>query len=314
MWRTGGTYLAFSLRERNPVALFYEPLHEDFSKFTREEWDRFSEPVVAVDRRHPVKSFRYLTDYPFLPGAGVVGHRERFAFRRFVLGARCEAPELAAYLDGLARFAVETGRRPLFKFCRGFLRQAWIKARLNPVTVYLARKPQGMRASYARFGAGVYFYSAYLRILSLNRAEPIFAPVHDFVAASHPDYAGAEEALLGSVALAGTVSPETNDDVFLFFWALALAAHADPDALTLDVGALGADARSRGETAEALARHTGLSVDLSDARALDAGETEISRFRRPEFGYWLRGALGGAPLDTRRFPPAIMRQFETLLA
>ena len=42
MWRTGGTYLAFMLRERNPVALFYEPLHEDYSRFAKAEWDGFS--------------------------------------------------------------------------------------------------------------------------------------------------------------------------------------------------------------------------------------------------------------------------------
>jgi hypothetical protein len=31
MWRTGGAYLAFACREQVPVALFYEPLHEDYS-------------------------------------------------------------------------------------------------------------------------------------------------------------------------------------------------------------------------------------------------------------------------------------------
>ena len=313
MWRTGGTYLAFSLRERNPVALFYEPLHEDFSKFTREEWDRFSEPAVAAARRHPVKSFHYLSDYPFLSGAGVAGHREEFAFRRFVLVADADAPDLADYLAGLMRHASTTGRRSLFKFCRGFLRQSWLKARLDPITVYLARKPEGMRASYARIGAGAYFYSGYLRILALNRNEPILAPVHEFVAASHRDYADADEARIDSVALAGTVSPETIGDVFLFFWALALAAHADPEVLTLDAAALGADARSRAEGAKALARHAGLDVDLSDALALDAGNTEISRFRQPEFGRFLRRALEGARLDTRGFSAAIARQFEALL-
>ena len=39
MWRTGGTYLAFKLRERNPLAMFYEPLHEDYSDHTRAEFD-----------------------------------------------------------------------------------------------------------------------------------------------------------------------------------------------------------------------------------------------------------------------------------
>ncbi|MDE3176445.1 MAG: hypothetical protein KGM15_10130, partial [Pseudomonadota bacterium] len=239
MWRTGGTYLAFMLRERNPLALFYEPLHEDYSRHTQADWDRFAAAGDAATRGHPAKSFHYLTDYPFLPGAGVVGHEPRFAFQRFALGRDDEAPELAAYLNGLVDHARRLGRRPLFKFCRGFLRQRWLEARLDPVTVYLARRPGGMLASYARIGP--YFLAGYLRIVAENRNAPLFAPIHQRLATAHPDYGAADEALRASDRYAATVPAPVRRDVFLFFWALALAANARPDILLLDAAALGGD-------------------------------------------------------------------------
>ena len=314
MWRTGGTYLSFALREQNPVALFYEPLHEDYSKFTQAEWDGFAASGAEVARGHPTKSFHYLTDYPFLSGAGVAGHRPEFAYRGFVLGERDEAPELRAYLEGLLRHAAEIGRRPLFKFCRAFLRQAWLNRTFQPITVYLARCAAGMAASYARIGDGAYFYSGLLRVLSENRAAPLLADAYAAVARAHPEFSAADEALTASASLAGVVSAETREDVFLFFWALALAAHGDPGVLILDAAAFGADARSRAESEAALRRHTGLAVDLGEAVALDQPSPEPMRFRRPEvFAGLLREALRGFPLDDRAIPASMARQLAALV-
>ncbi|HXT08683.1 MAG TPA: hypothetical protein VN715_17330 [Roseiarcus sp.] len=314
MWRTGGTYLAFALREQNPAALFYEPLHEDYSRRTKADWDGFAAAGAGASRGHPAKSFHYLTDFPFVAGGGVRGHRDEFAFRRFLLARGDAAPELAAYLSGLVESAA--GRRPLFKFCRGFLRQPWLEARLGPVTVYLARHPAGMMTSYARIGGGDYFYSAYLRILKENRGEPILAPIYDAIARLHPDYGQADAAAAGD-RLAGTVAPQARRDLFLLFWALALACHAAPHILTLDANALGADAGSRAESEEALRSRTGLAVDLADAAPLDPGEAAALNFHRPDaFGPWLRQAVAArAPgFDASRAPPPLRRQLEALLA
>ena len=314
MWRTGGTYLAFALREQNPVALFYEPLHEDYSKYTEAEWDGFAAAGAEAPRGHPAKSFHYLTDFPFSPGKGVVGHRPEFAFRQFALGEDDEAPELGAYLTGLLRHAATQGRRPLFKFCRGFLRQRWLRTVLDPVSVFLARCPAGMAASYARIGGGAYFYSGYLRVLVDNRTDPHFAELHRFVAQAHPEYASAGEALAASDRLLLTVSQETREDVFLFFWALALAANADSDILILDANALGADAASRAKSAEALRHHIGLKVDLSDAVPLDRGSPEILQFRRPDvYGRLLDSLIGDSRLDFAAVPSSILRQLAALV-
>jgi hypothetical protein len=313
MWRTGGTYLVFALREQNPVALFYEPLHEDYSKYSKAEWDAFAAAGAQAPRGHPSKSFHYLSDYPFLPGAGVANHRQDFAYRGFVLGEQDEAPALADYLAGLAAHAARIGRRPLFKFCRGFLRQNWLRRALDPVTVYLARSPVAMAASYARLGGGAYFHSGYLRILSLNRTDPLFAALFGFVANAHREYAAADGALVASDQLMLTVSPETRRDVFLLFWALSLAAHADPSILTLDAAALGADAMSRARSAEALRRHTGLEVDLADAVPLESGPPQMLRFARPDIcGPILRDQLSDSRLAVVDPPATMARQFEAL--
>lgn len=309
MWRTGGTYLAFTLRDQNPVALFYEPLHEDYSSRTQSDWEAFAQAGAASSLGHPTKSFHYLTDYPFLPGAGVVGHRPDFAFQRFALGADDEAPELRAYLDGLVNHAAAQGRRPLFKFCRGFLRQGWIARALDPVTIYLTRSPAGMAHSHARNRGGKYFYSGYLRILSSNRGERRLAHLFERVASAHPDYAAASPSLLAGEDLALTVPHETRLDLFLYFWALALAANVGLNVLTLDAAALGADPSA---SAEALRRHTGLAVDLADAVPLDQGG-DLLRFRDAAFGDILREALGSRP-DLSGVADETARQFEALLA
>ena len=313
MWRTGGTYLAFALRDQNPAAMFYEPLHEDYSWRTKADWDGFAAAGVGASRGHPSKSFHYLTDFPFVAGGGVCGHRSEFAFARFLLARGDSAPELAAYLSGLLESAA--GRRPLFKFCRGFLRQPWLEATLDPVTIYLARHPAGMMASYDRTGGG-YFYSGYLRILKENRGEPILAPIYDAIARLYPPYEQADAAVAGG-RLAGTVAPEARRDLLLLFWALALACHAADNILILDANGLGADAGSRAESEAALRRHTGLAVDLADAAPLDPGEVAALSFHRPDaFGPWLRQAVAArAPgFDARRIPPPLRRQFEALLA
>jgi hypothetical protein len=316
MWRTGGTYLAFALRDQNPVALFYEPLHEDYSRYTKAQWDGFAEAGAGASRGHPTKSFHYLTDFPFAPGGGVAGHRSEFAFQRFLLQRGDSAPELAAYLSGLIDFAAGQGRRPLFKFCRGFLRQPWLEAAFEPVTVYLARHPAGMMASYARIGGGRYFHSGYLRILKENREDAILAPVYDHIARRHPEYAQAD-AMAAGYRLAGTAAPETLADLFLFFWALALASHSAPHILTLDANALGADARSRAASEEALRAHTGLPVDLAEAAPLDPVEAPLLGFHRPDaFGQLLREAVAArAPgFDPSRVPAVLRQQLEALLA
>jgi hypothetical protein len=271
LWRTGGTYLSFMLRERNPVALFYEPLHEDYSKHTSADWDRFDREKSGLSRGHPLKAFHYLTDYPFFPDAGVVRHRAEFAWRPFVLPAEASEPDLQAYLGGLLDHARASGRRPLFKFCRGFLRQPWLAKTLSPSSIYLARRPCGMLGSFRRLGGG-YCLSGFLRILYLNRDEPALRPIYDRVVAENAELADLPLEALAGDRLLEMVPGGLMQDIFLFFWALALSAHSTPDVLIFDAGVLGAERDVQEASARALAEHTGLNVDLSDAQKLDEGD------------------------------------------
>jgi hypothetical protein len=271
LWRTGGTYLSFMLRERNPVALFYEPLHEDYSKHTRADWDRFDREKSGLSRGHPLKPFHYLTDYPFQPDAGVVGHRAEFAWRPFVLRAEASEPDLQAYLAGLLDHARVGGKKPLFKFCRGFLRQPWLAKILSPSSVYLVRRPSGMLGSFRRLGGG-YCLSGFLRILYLNRDESALGPIYDRVVAENAQFADLSPEALASDRLQELIPSELMQDIFLFFWAFALSAHSTPDVLIFDAGVLGAERDVQEASARALADHTGLDVGFSDAQKLDEGD------------------------------------------
>ena len=118
MWRTGGTYRAFLLRETNHVSPFYEPLHEDFSRHPRSSWERWASNGMQRELGHPDAAFHYLTDFPADAEGMVPCHQETFAWQPFILAPDEPAPALAAYPTELVRAAP---RRPLFKFCRARL-------------------------------------------------------------------------------------------------------------------------------------------------------------------------------------------------
>lgn len=118
MWRTGGTYRAFRLRETNPASLFYEPLRKDFSRHPRRSRERWASNGMQRELGHAEAAFHHLTDFPADAEGMVPGHREAFAWQPFILDRDEPAPALAAYPTELVRTAP---RRPLSKFCRARL-------------------------------------------------------------------------------------------------------------------------------------------------------------------------------------------------
>ena len=311
LWRTCGTYLAFMLRERNPMALFYEPLHEDYSKFTREEWDAFAQQGADIPRGHPRKAFHYLTDFPFVPGAGVLNHRPEFAWRPFVMQTDAVAPDLQTYLEGLVGHAEAEAKTPLFKFCRGFLRQPWLARVLAPLTIYLVRRPAGMLKSCRRLNSGAYFFSGFIRILCLNKTEPAFAPLYNRLIGLNPGLERLSADDLYSEHLHQSVSQETMQDIVLFFWALGLAMHCNTDALILEANDF---CESKTRTARAIGEHTGLDANFHDAMALDPDESEIVAFTEPSFANYTREAIAilAPNADYSGLQRGLAHQFEGL--
>jgi hypothetical protein len=316
LWRTCGTYLAFMLRERNQTALFYEPLHEDYSKFTFQQWNTFARQGAGIPRGHPRKAFHYLTDFPFVAGAGVLNHSPEFAWRPFVMAADAVAPDLQAYLQGLIEHAAAEAKTPLFKFCRGFLRQPWLAEVLAPRTIYLVRRPGGMLKSCRRFNSGAYFFSSFIRILCLNKAEPAFAPVYDHLLRLNPELERLSAQALYSENLHELTSPETMQDVVLFFWAIGLAAHCCADELVLDANEFGWSRESKARAARAIGEHTGLSASFDDAMALDPSESELLGFNeRPRFAAYTREAIAllAPKADCSGLSPDLARQLDALV-
>jgi hypothetical protein len=284
MWRTGGTYLAFRLREANPVALFYEPLHEDYSRHPRAAWDRWAAAGMQRGLGHPEADFHYLTDFPCDAEGMVPGHREPFAWQPFVLAPEDPAPALAAYLQGLVG---STPHRALFKFCRATLRSRWIEALLGGTTLYVLRDPAAMIAAYRARSDGDYFFSGLLRAVLLNAEAPVLAPAAALLLHRHPALRSLAADALAGTALCQAISMEDRIALAAHLWLLSLAAHCRDGVLAVDADEFGEDA-----VQQAITEATGLACRLDDARPLEARGGVAVDFRQPDWRDAAREALG----------------------
>jgi len=306
MWRTGGTYLTFRLRESNPVSLFYEPLHEDFSRHPRSRWESWAAKGMQRELGHPEAAFHYLTDYPVDAEGMVPGHRESFAWQPFVLAPDEPAPELAAYLTALVRTAP---RRPLFKFCRATLRNGWVEALLGGTTLYLLRDPAEMIAAYQ--ARGDYFFSGLLRIVLLNAEAPPLAPAAALLDARYPGLADLDAAALRDTALCQAIAMADRIALAAHLWLLSLAAHCRPGVLVVDAADL-----AEPSVQQAIAAATGLACDLTDARPLSTRDPVAVDFHDPAWrDAAMRGlAALGAPAPLPEGAARYARLVEGLLA
>jgi hypothetical protein len=284
MWRTGGTYLAFRLRESNPVALFYEPLHEDYSRHPRASWDRWAAAGMQRGLGHPDAAFHYLTDFPADAEGMVSGHREAFAWQPFVLAPEEPAPALAAYLEDLVG---STPHRALFKFCRATLRSRWIEALLGGTTLYVLRDPAAMIAAYRARSDGDYFFSGLLRAVLLNAEAPVLAPAAALLLHRHPALRHLAAEALAGTTLCHAIGLEDRIALAAHLWLLSLATHCRDGVLAVDADDFGEHA-----VQQAITDATGLTCRLDDARPLEARGGVAVDFRQPDWRDAARGALG----------------------
>jgi hypothetical protein len=262
LWRTGGTYLAFRLREANSVSLFYEPLHEDFSRHPRARWDAWAAAGMQRELGHPETAFHYLTDFPIDDAGMVPGHKESFAWQPFALAKDDECPALAAYLKGLMHAAPA---RAVFKFCRATLRSRWIENLLGGTTIYVLRDPADMIAAYRARQDGDYFNSGILRVVLLNADAPVLSPAAALLTARHPDLRKLDDDALRTNTLCHVIPMSERIALAAHLWLLSLAAHCR-------AGVFMVDAADFAEVAvqQAISEATGLDCELTDARPLDA--------------------------------------------
>ncbi|KAB7648361.1 hypothetical protein [Polymorphobacter fuscus] len=298
LWRTGGTYLAFRLREANTASLFYEPLHEDFSRHPRGRWDAWASAGMQRELGHPEAAFHYLTDFPTNEAGMVPGHQESFAWQPFALAKGEECPALAGYLEGLAQTAPA---RAVFKFCRATLRSHWIEDLLGGTTIYVLRDPADMVAAYRARQAGDYFFSQMLRIVLLNADTPVLAPAAALLIARHPDLQALDDDARRAKTLCHVIPMPERIALAAHFWLLSLAAHCRADVLMVDAADF-----AQASVQQAISEATGLDCELSDARPLDArGGVDVS-FADAD---WREAAIGALAClgNVGPVPPAARR-------
>lgn len=228
---------------------------------------------------HPSLGDSYF--HEFLPLVKFRGGVKRFAsafeFDRFDVDPDHGLPAQKAYLDRLLRTARDSRQVAVFKFCRSMGRMPWLmRAFPEAAHVVVLRSPASQWSSYwgqyKKF-QNAWFLAAPYRVLGRNLETPKVLRAIDALGCDARSLERlafqTEEAASASVQ---RLPVEANYRVHLAHWVLCmLSLDKNLDAV-LDSDML-AHSRPYGlESAEVLARVTGLKPDFSDAKPTDTGK------------------------------------------
>jgi hypothetical protein len=271
-WRSAGTWLWSRFRALPGVQAYYEPLHTTLA----------SRPRVLLDARsdswasgHPAMEAPYFQEYLPLMARhwwrlrrwgrreGVRHYDEAFEIDRFNQ-VPPDAEALARYLDHLLQHAERQQRTPVLKFCRSMGRMAWMMQRYpqaahvavlrHPIEQYASMRTQLLQHDNPGF------FEMGLQVLCANRGVPRVARVLSALDCPLP-------ARLEGPAQVRARTDSAHYRAFLALWLLQVLAIAPSVSAVVDSDELGLDEHYNRQTAERLARLTGLTLDLRDARA-----------------------------------------------
>jgi len=273
-WRSCGTWLWETLRERDTVRAYYEPLHEDLNRLDRVALTRFS--PASWDSGHSPGA-PYFAEYsPRLRrGAlgrprGIDGYAPRFAFDDFFLDPVEDDAALLAYLRGLIAAAHQEARMPVLKFCRSLGRVPWM-ARHFPDAMHavVLRDPVAQWLSARRqmeFGKNRYFVLAPFVILARNASHPLLADALARLQVPMPPHLSRD---LGVTTQAcwhhvRRLSWAERYRGFLALWAASSVTALRSDAMVIDSESLLEDTPHGAAVEQALGRAAGFPLSLFD--------------------------------------------------
>ncbi len=273
-WRSCGTWLWETLRDRDTVRAYYEPLHEDLDRLDRAALTRFS--PGSWDSGHSPGA-PYFAEYiprlrrgAFGRRQGIEGYAPRFAFDDFFRDAAEDDPELRAYLHGLIAAAHAEGRMPVLKFCRSLGRVPWM-ARHFPDAVHavVLRDPVAQWLSARRqmeFAKNRYFVLAPFVILSRNASHPLLARALARLEVPMPPHLSRDRGITTQVCwhhVRGLSWAERYRG-FLALWAASSLTALRADAMVIDSESLRDDTPHGLAVEQALARAAGFPLPLFD--------------------------------------------------
>lgn len=281
-FRTSSTWLWAKFRHESKALAYYEFFHEHLATMTPEEAKNIS--GSSWRSNHPSSSPYFLEFLPLLrSNGGVDGYSRAMAYDRFVprggLAGDIGEDE-AAYILRLIDLASESDMTAVLSGVRTLGRIGGLKRRLGGFHIFLFRNLFHQWLSYcSQAEAGnPFFLQTISSTLRANEHDPFF----QFLARTYLDEIG-NEAAKGPIEAAsggtsGTESVAVDDErLFIAFVGLHLytsinaAMAAD---LVLDVNRLTRDQVYRRQAEATIQAHTGMAIDLSDARE----SVEYARF------------------------------------
>lgn len=271
-WRSAGTWLWSRFRSLPEVMGYYEPLHTLLAARPRMLMGARAE---AWSSGHPDMEAPYFQE--FLPlmrrhwfrlqhwgrREGVRHYNLAFEIDRFnAVPPHAEA--LDRYVRHLLEHAQRHRRTAVLKFCRSMGRMAWMMQRYpKAVHVAVLRQPlnqyASMRTQLLRHD-NPGFFEMTLQVLCANRGVPRVARVLSGLGCSLPARLEGAPQVRGMDGL-------SHYRAFLALWLLQGLAIPPRVSAIIDSDALGLDAGYNRQVRDMLADLTGLSLDLSDARA-----------------------------------------------
>lgn len=271
-WRSAGTWLWSRFRSLPEVMGYYEPLHTLLADRPRVLMGACPE---AWSSGHPSLEAPYFQE--FLPlmqrhwfrlhrwgrREGVRHYSPAFEIDRFN-AVPPEAEALDRYVRHLLQHAQRHRRTPVLKFCRSMGRMGWMMQRYpNAVHVAVLRQPlaqyASMRTQLLRDDNPGFFEMTF-KVLCANRGVPRVARVLSALGCSLPARLDGAQQVRGMDACA-------HYRAFLALWVLQGLAIPPRVSAVIDSDALGLDAGYNRQVCDLLTHLTGLSPDLSDARA-----------------------------------------------
>jgi hypothetical protein len=273
-WRSAGTWVWSRFRALESVTAFYEPLSNVIGEL------KLADLAVlkpTFNSGHPALVAPYFAEYrPFMrEGArGVPGYRKRFSTDRFGDAPDAEFPALHAYLQDLTGRTLDAGKMPVFKFCRSSGRLPWLKHAF-PAALHVAvlRNPASQFASgwlLHQEWRNTFFVAAPLRVLGLNRHEPIVKAVLDACDVRLPPDAPTSDDAYAAVCeqYARTIDGAQAYRAFIALWALCALRMANAADVVLDIDRIGNEHGYAADSAAEFAARAGVAPRFDDARDL----------------------------------------------
>jgi hypothetical protein len=273
-WRSAGTWVWSRFRALDPVTAFYEPLSNVIGDLKLADLAALK---PTFNSGHPALGAPYFAEYgPFMrEGArGVPGYRRHFSTDRFGDAPDAEFAALHAYLQDLTTRTLDAGKMPVFKFCRSSGRLPWLKhAFPDALHVAVMRNPASQFASgwlLHQEWRNTFFVAAPLRVLGLNRHEPIVKAVLDACEVRLPADAPASDDAYAAVCdqYARTIEGAQAYRAFIALWTLCALRMANAADIVLDIDRLGSEPAYAAESAAQFAALTGIAPQFDDARDL----------------------------------------------